>query len=79
MTIVEKMQTILDFRATRHYVVFVLSHPDADAYREEIGRLTGNAPPRDGHWLFAHVPVVPADVLRSYIVGGWEEPRIDML
>ena len=79
MNIVQRMRSVLDFRVSRHYVVFVLSHEDADAFSTEIGRATGQPLPPEEHWRFENVPVVVGEVRRSYIVGGWEMPRIDML
>ena len=79
MNIVQRMRNMLDFRSTRHYVVFVLSHEDAVALHTEIGRATGKPLPPDEQWRFEHVPVVAADVRHSYVVGGWDQPRIDML
>lgn len=79
MTIVEKMRSMLDFRGTRHYVVFVLTHQNADDLRETLGRITGRPLPPDEQWRFEGVSVVAADVRQSYVIEGWDQPLIHML
>ena len=54
MNSVQRMRNMLDFRSTRHYVVFVLSHEDAGALHTEIGRATGKPLPPDEQWRFEH-------------------------
>lgn len=78
MNIVQRLHSLLDF--DRRYHVFVLSHEDADALLTEIGRATGQPPDRSAvAWSFHHVPVIAAEVHKSYAVEGWEQPVIHML
>jgi hypothetical protein len=76
MNIIEKLRSMMDLPRSQEYVVFVLSHEDADALLASSGRVPDLSA---AHWRFQNIPVVAAHVRTSYVVSGWEEPRIDML